>query len=51
LEKLDVPPDGDDDEDIEVVLMTPAELEAAIYAGEPIDSKSISAYFLARRFI
>jgi ADP-ribose pyrophosphatase len=51
LEKLDAPPAGDDDEDITVVLMTPEELETAIYAGESIDSKSISAYFLARRFL
>jgi ADP-ribose pyrophosphatase len=51
LEKLDAPPAGDDDEDISVVLMTPEELETAIYAGESIDAKSISAYFLARRFL
>jgi ADP-ribose pyrophosphatase len=51
LEKLTVQPAGDDDEDIEIVLMTPAEFEAAIYAGEPIDAKSIAAYFLARKFI
>jgi ADP-ribose pyrophosphatase len=51
LEKLAVPPAGDDDEDIEIVLMTPAEFESAIYAGEPIDAKSIAAYFLARKFI
>jgi ADP-ribose pyrophosphatase len=51
LEQLAVQPAGDDDEDIEIVLMTPAEFEAAIYAGEPIDAKSIAAYFLARKFI
>jgi ADP-ribose pyrophosphatase len=51
LEKLAVQPAGDDDEDIEIVLMTPAEFEAAIYAGESIDAKSIAAYFLARKFI
>jgi ADP-ribose pyrophosphatase len=51
LELLAVQPAGDDDEDIEIVLMTPAEFEAAIYAGEPIDAKSIAAYFLARKFI
>ncbi len=50
LEKLAVQPEGDADEDIEIVLMTPAEFEAAIAAGEPIDAKSIAAYFLARRF-
>ena len=49
--KLAVQPAGDDDEDISVVLMTPAEFEAAIDAGEPIDAKSIAAYFLARKFL
>jgi ADP-ribose pyrophosphatase len=51
LQKLAVQPAGDDDEDIEIVLMTPAEFEAAIEAGEPIDAKSIAAYFLARKFL
>jgi ADP-ribose pyrophosphatase len=51
LEKLAVRPPGDDDEDIEVVLMTRPEFEAAIYAGEPIDAKSIAAYFLACKYL
>jgi ADP-ribose pyrophosphatase len=51
LEKLAVQPAGDDDEDIEIVLMTPTEFEAAIFAGEPIDAKSLAAYFLAQKFI
>lgn len=51
LEKLAVQPAGDEDEDIEIVLMTPTEFETAIYTGEPIDAKSIAAYFLARKFI
>jgi ADP-ribose pyrophosphatase len=51
LEPLAVQPPGDDDEDINVVLMTPAEFEAAIHAGEPIDAKSIAAYFLASKFL
>lgn len=51
LEKLAVQPAGDDDEDIEIVLMTPSEFEDAIDAGEPIDAKSIAAYFLARKFL
>ena len=51
LEKLDVPPAQDEDEDIEVVLMTPAEFEAAIRAGEPIDAKSIASYVLAQPFL
>ncbi|OLP19964.1 NUDIX hydrolase [Leptolyngbya sp. 'hensonii'] len=51
LEKLDLPPDQDADEDIEVVLMRPQQLEAAILAGEPVDAKSISSFFLARPFL
>ncbi len=51
LEKLTEQPPGDDDEDIVVVLMTPAEFEAAIHSGEPIDAKSIAAYFLASKFL
>ena len=48
LEKLEQPPQQDDDEDIEVVLMSPEELENAILAGEPVDAKSISSFFIAR---
>jgi len=48
LTKLEKPPAQDDDEDIEVVLMTPDELEAAILAGEPVDAKSISSFLLAK---
>ena len=51
LEKLEVPPQQDEDEDIEVILMSPQELEAAILAGEPVDAKSIASYFLARPFL
>jgi ADP-ribose pyrophosphatase len=51
LEKLAIQPAGDADEDIEIVLMTPAEFEAAIDTGEQIDAKSIAAYFLARKFL
>jgi ADP-ribose pyrophosphatase len=48
LERLAAPPPQDLDEDMETVLMSPAELEAAILAGEPVDAKSISSFFLAR---
>jgi len=48
LERLETPPAQDEDEDIEVVLLTPAELEQAILRGEPVDAKSISSFFLAR---
>ncbi|MGB3650432.1 MAG: NUDIX hydrolase [Rivularia sp. (in: cyanobacteria)] len=51
LEKLEVPPKLDDDEDIEVLFFTPAELEKAILAGEPVDSKSISSFMLARPYL
>lgn len=51
LEKLETPPEQDIDEDIEVVLMSPQELEDAIMAGEPVDAKSISSFFLARPFL
>lgn len=48
LEKLPTPPQQDDDEDLEVVLMTAEELEAAILVGEPIDGKSIASFYMAR---
>jgi ADP-ribose pyrophosphatase len=51
LEKLDTPPDQDEDEDMEVVLMTSQELEQAILRGDPVDAKSISSFFLARPFL
>ncbi|MBD1841604.1 NUDIX hydrolase [Coleofasciculus sp. FACHB-64] len=51
LERLEIPPSQDVDEDIETILMTPQELEQAILAGEPVDAKSISSFFLARPFL
>jgi ADP-ribose pyrophosphatase len=51
LELLPSPPAQDEDEDMETVLMTPAELEAAIHAGEPIDAKSVTSFFLARPYL
>lgn len=51
LEKLPNPPAQDEDEDIETVLMTPQELEKAILSGEPVDSKSISSFLLARPYL
>lgn len=51
LEPLPSPPAQDEDEDMETVLMTPAELEAAIHAGEPIDAKSVTSFFLARPYL
>jgi ADP-ribose pyrophosphatase len=51
LELLENPPEQDEDEDIEVVLMTPEELEQAIIAGEPVDAKSISSFLLAKPYL
>ncbi|MDX2100128.1 MAG: NUDIX hydrolase [Leptolyngbyaceae cyanobacterium bins.59] len=51
LEKLETPPNQDEDEDIETVLMTPQALEKAILEGDPVDAKSISSFFLARPFL
>ena len=51
LEKLETPPQQDEDEDIETVLMTPKELEQAILDGEPVDAKTISSFLLAKRFL
>ncbi|AKG23568.1 NUDIX hydrolase [Calothrix sp. 336/3] len=48
LQKLEKPPNQDEDEDIEIVFYTPEQLEQAIMAGEPVDAKSISSFFLAR---
>lgn len=51
LTHLETPPAQDEDEDIEVVLMTPAELAGAIAAGEPIDAKSIASFWLAQPYL
>ncbi|KKI99286.1 NUDIX hydrolase [Prochlorothrix hollandica] len=48
LERLATPPAQDEDEDIETVLMTPAQFQSAILDGEPIDAKSIASFFLAQ---
>ena len=51
LEKLATPPAQDDDEDIEVLLMSPQQIEEAIADGELSDAKSIAAYMLVRSFL
>ncbi|HEY9650090.1 MAG TPA: NUDIX hydrolase [Coleofasciculaceae cyanobacterium] len=51
LEKLETQPEQDADEDMETILMTPQEFEKAVLMGEPIDAKSICAFFLARPFL
>jgi ADP-ribose pyrophosphatase len=48
LEQLENPPAQDEDEDIELVLMSAQEFEAAVHRGDPIDAKTIASYFLAR---
>lgn len=51
LEKLPQPPQQDEDEDIDVVLMTPAEFEHLAMTSNQIDAKTICSYFLALPFI
>jgi ADP-ribose pyrophosphatase len=51
LELLETPPAQDEDEDIELVMMSAPEFEAAVHRGDPIDAKSIASYFLARPYL
>ncbi len=51
LKLLDSPPQKDDDEDIETILMTPEEVEQAIYSGDLTDAKSICSFMLAKPFL
>lgn len=51
LEKLQEAPAQDDDEDIEVILMSPKELERSILEDNNVDAKTVSSYFLARKFL
>jgi ADP-ribose pyrophosphatase len=45
-------PAGDDDEDLEVLLLEPAELDAALASGdEALDGKSVTAWFRARQLL
>lgn len=48
LKPVDRPVETDADEDIEVLLMSPAEFEKAIHAGDSIDAKSIASFLLAQ---
>lgn len=51
LEKLETPPEQDEDEDIEIAFYTPEELEQLIHTKEAkLDAKSITSYYLARSF-
>jgi ADP-ribose pyrophosphatase len=51
LEKSDVPQALDEDEDLEVVFMSPSQLEESIQMGDPVDAKSIAALVMARPFL
>ncbi len=49
---MEHPPAGDDDEDLEVLEMTPAELDAALASGEEwLDGKSVTAWFRAKQIL
>jgi ADP-ribose pyrophosphatase len=51
LTQLERPLALDEDEDIEVVLLSPAALTQAIYDGEAVDAKTVTSFFLARPFL
>ena len=52
LTLLKNPPAGDDDEDLEVVLMTPAALDAALASGDEwLDGKSVTAWYRAKQLL
>ncbi|MEB3349865.1 MAG: NUDIX hydrolase [Cyanobacteriota bacterium] len=52
LHPLSAPPPGDDDEDLEVLLLSPADLDAALASGdEHLDGKSVTAWFRARQVL
>jgi ADP-ribose pyrophosphatase len=51
LEKLAKPPQQDEDEDIEVILMSFTEFEQAILEEKGIDAKTITSYFIAKLWL
>ncbi|HEY9897309.1 MAG TPA: NUDIX hydrolase [Candidatus Sericytochromatia bacterium] len=51
LTRLENPPSQDADEDIETVMMTVAQVEKAIQAGDITDAKTICSFVLARPFL
>ncbi|NEO84756.1 MAG: NUDIX hydrolase [Spirulina sp. SIO3F2] len=52
LEKLATPPEQDEDEDIEVVLMSPLEFEETVRTQPMVvDAKSVTSYFLAHPWL
>jgi ADP-ribose pyrophosphatase len=45
-------PPGDDDEDMEVLLLEPAELDGLLASGdEALDGKTVTAWFRARQLL
>jgi ADP-ribose pyrophosphatase len=52
LTKLSEQPAGDDDEDLEVLLMEPGELDQALASGdEYLDGKSVTAWLRAKQHL
>ncbi len=52
IEALKTKPDGDEDEDIEVLEMTKSDLDSTIASGnEALDGKSITAWYRACQFL
>jgi ADP-ribose pyrophosphatase len=52
LSPLEQPPAGDDDEDLEVLLLTPADLDATLASGdEYLDGKSVTAWLRAKQLL
>ena len=52
LTKLDSVPEGDLDEDIEVLIKEPNELDKLIASGrETLDAKTVTAWFRAKQFL
>ena len=52
LTALDERPPGDDDEDLEVLLLEPAELDRLLASGDDyLDGKSVTAWFRARQVL
>ena len=52
LTELSEQPAGDDDEDLEVLLMEPGELDGALASGdEYLDGKSVTAWLRAKQLL
>ena len=52
LQPVSIPVAGDEDEDIEVLLMQPNDLDAALAGGdEALDGKSVTAWYRARQLL